>query len=569
MQVISSAAKFNNETEAVKEPLDIYILVDPSNSSVSEYSTKSDSLLGVLNDTKLTYPETVTHILILYETTTKQYLATRLDKFRDARSKGSTLKVGVYLNMENVDLLLSIKNQQLPRIDTVLLIKNPTSEEIDGNVTDYVANLTKTFMGTRNHTWNITEQAGRSTRLEIGLMTGWPDTSKSGNISYFKLVKFWKKMNQWASEKEVTVIFDRAFDFPNNRDLYKLTSGWWRVLESTSHSFPSDFVFEEKTSLISDNETFRTVKYTDNITLLNPDKNCEISESNVIWLNPLDFETEKETSKNETDQMNDFMSQVTLVAQKFTTVMVDLAEVKDDDLSLLTKSVVRYNREAKLEKGLKLFLKFRSASMGDLFSNQNRQIMRLVEEADLISSNTLEALLIDEPIKYLLINYDFFRTNKSISYGIVIPLESCTGSRNFNDSIRPYLAPPFKVGYIFLREYPLITDVNRIFHLLTTEVELCRNQILKAWSQQNNSAPQVGFWTGWQAGNEGQIVQMVNYFEKLNIWSQKFNFTVIYEEAFDHPSREKNKSFGWWQLNNAPENVSVKGYTFVEKKSCN
>lgn len=123
------------------------------------------------------------------------------------------------------------------------------SKDADKYVHESFICVTRKFRNTKS---NILRKIEWADAANAGLVTRFQDTSKSGNVSYYKLVNSWAAVNKRARRQDVMVILESAFDSHYFHDL--TTTSWWRVVESSSYRFPSDFIFQEKESLISTDE---------------------------------------------------------------------------------------------------------------------------------------------------------------------------------------------------------------------------------------------------------------------------------------------------------------------------
>ncbi|ODM88632.1 Macrophage colony-stimulating factor 1 receptor 1 [Orchesella cincta] len=85
--------------------------------------------------------------------------------------------------------------------------------------------------------------------VSVGLFTGWVNFNETQSITNDKnLVSYWKSISDWATKTNIPVVFDRAFDNPNRnlRAQDFIYTGWWRLIENSSYSDSSQYVFEEK-----------------------------------------------------------------------------------------------------------------------------------------------------------------------------------------------------------------------------------------------------------------------------------------------------------------------------------
>lgn len=570
--VILAAAKYNMELNKDLKYMQVFVQITPS--------IKLDmiSKLKALNDTVITanqnFPGTVTHILLHYDRETAVQSESLLKLFHSDSANYFLLNVGIALDTNFVDgFIEATKNPTFPKLDSIFLESKPTKEEIDDADNNYVSIITNIFDAAKN---KILQNIEWAETTKIGLSSGWPDTSESGSKSYHKLVQFWKAMSNWAALTSATVILDRAFDSPYYYwDLNRLTSGWWRLVENSSYEYTSDYIFEEKTSLISEDKNYWTIDPEKHATFLNPGRNCLFSANHsVVWMTPF----VSDNHKIQYDNASQLVPQVSLVSKKFRRIMVDLGEVKNCSLlSPLPESIALYNKNSESEEHeapIEVFLKFRPSFDLSIARQQMECIMKSANAANFKYPDTVKTILIQAPQNFHLSNYsDILGRFKEINYGVVLPLDNCNGPVNgtrFLKYLNEYLSTKLRMSYIFLLDYPFhsTTSVDKIFSQFTNAVESCRRKIEMITSR-DKLTPHVGFITGWPAEvDKSKIVPMVNYWEMVNRWSKKTNTTVIYKDAFDKLPRDEKDYYGWWMFDNFKSYWKVEDYKFFEKKKC-
>lgn len=542
------------------KPVDIYILIKEQ--GCVAYQKPAKLLSRTFTTANSTLPGSPLHVIFPTDLifSGSGWMSEFAEEFQNNASHHSTIKLGVYLEAHDVTAFLEqILIKSLYQIDSILLTSRPTENEVLKPVNDYVNKITKIFEEAKNKILATNSWVGKA---HLGIITGWPDISRSGSLSYYKLVQFWKLMNHWADDKKALVIFDRAIDksvSDSAAPLFERTCGWWRLVDSSAYNSPTDFKFEEKANLISDDVHLRTIKINENTVLLNPDKTCRFSDNNIVTWQSHSFYYGHgdETTKN----ISQLVTQVALVSKTFSKIMINLGSFDEDILPSVVQAVSEHNSrnpETPAEVVLGIFP-----------SPRHPLVLNAVSGVDLDFPDAIKIILFHmsyqaravDSVKRLVSN----KANKEIAYGVILPFDSCLESiesPTFRKSIIPYLSPSLQLKYIVfdpLRFDRLVDGATKLFTRVITVVEVCRRKIELIAARNNRTSPQVGFITGWYSRDkQSESAQMINYWELLDSWSRKTNITVIYRSAFG--ATQNHRSLAWWIL---AENKTE----FIERKT--
>lgn len=372
MDAIRAAAQYNTRLQKTEEPIEIYVIL-PYFLDIFIISLYANDIIKAVNNANLHFPGTVTHIireLPHYFHRNEIFLS----RITNQISYRSPIKFGV----KTKDMIVFQEQANrilLPPLDIIFFESYPSHIDVDKPVHDSFISVTETF---KNANFSVMENVTWAGTKKVGLMSSFPDTSESGYVSYYKLVQFWKAVNEWAGYKNVMVIMKSAFDLPYGYP--GLTLGWWRIEVNGSYRFPSDFVFQEKASLISTDESHWTTNPYKEAIFLNPDKNCKFSESNaLIWMPRTwyDRTSGRKLSVNG--------KQIATVVKKFRKISVD----SFNDTIAGSLAISNRNRQMN-ESPVKVLYFHHKGSIEDT--------LHKVSKINLIYPGTLNAIIITNPM---------------------------------------------------------------------------------------------------------------------------------------------------------------------------
>ncbi len=146
---------------------------------------------------------------------------------RDILTNSSTqYELGVNIDLSVCEGSRSTLNnyfqQMLPFLDYVYFDLVPKQEDVYVGVDIAVPNFIIRMK-------TCTQKMQRlMSNLTVGYRMSWPDTDTNGNQNISALVRFWEKMNFFASNSNVSLTLSEAFDVPYFKLPYK-TQGRWRL----------------------------------------------------------------------------------------------------------------------------------------------------------------------------------------------------------------------------------------------------------------------------------------------------------------------------------------------------
>lgn len=553
--------------------LQLWLSVD-----VPNLEERLEPVFTIIQETNQIFPGTVQVLILNLEKVTSSILVNKTTdsarKYNANDKNSSSWKVAVehHFNYQSSPEIVAGLFQQADIAVLNMLLDDQGF--VTTNVETEVDSLTLKFNNFKN-------QIGSKNNLSIPLIlrTSWPDTNNFGNASYFNLVQYWKKISKWAESTNSYVILDGAFDSPCKKEVSEQTTGWWRLVPGSSYRNSSDYIFEEKLTLIRDENNGTFTNPRTNLSLIHFKEDIKFSRKHVVpRLNP--FELKAADLRQYNYNSSSLSAYVKLVSGRFGKVMIGLvhkATIKK--YSLLSTAVAEWNQaQIKFNKtALEVLIVFAATTEPEGIQSF-RFAKRIAETANTIHPATVKTL-------FLMQNYLSAETVENIlsadnltignlEVGVILEINKCFGpvdGHNFKENVATLLHAPVGIRTIGFQHdidhRKIKLGVDRMKARVTTLFESCKSKIVKV-------APnvQVSFLTKWSSNDDNEIqnyAQLVNYWEEISLWALRANTMIFFQDAFDTIDVDGGSTFsyGWWKLTRKYSNPQVANFYFEEKKS--
>lgn len=541
-----------------------------------------EDVYSLASETNAIFPGTVSVVILDYRRLSHiddQHIA-EAKRIFGGSSNSSNYKIGVGLPINTART-----TQQTPALLTLNIVLLLTQADIAVFTMLPHDNFVQSVVNGSGVAYFLEVFQNAKARLGISIPAvfsiGWPDTNNHGFTSYFNLAAFWKGISEKLASLNTTVIFDGAFDRPNQEQTYFKTMGWWRLVPNSSYRNSSDYIFEEKLHLVTENDGDFNNFWT-NYSLSRPNEDVRFSHDLVI----VQFEAFQMTNHFQEGAYNasSLKKLIRLVSTKFRKLIMRTfpKDEVDTSASLLPLAVAEINRERSRDqlKPLELIIPLNLEGSVQPFINTRKY----VKEANSIFPNTVTTILLDSrtiekvfiPDMLDFMNEDYSSsTQTNAQLGLYQSISSCFGpvdGSNFDANVTSLLrsSPHLRVmGFIFeVGLYRMMLGLNRIMAQMTTSFESCKMKIKQV-------APQVSVifyvrsWSDRYSESVTNYAQLINFWEGMNEWAIRTNTTIVLDGAFDTLNHNEagKQHCGWWKLIWNASYQHVSEFEFEEKKA--
>lgn len=355
-----------------------------------------------------------------------------------------------------------------------------------------------------------------NTTLEYGMMVNWPDTLMDGTVNYSNQVEFWLESLTLKRAKNVSLIFDSAYDLPYKKNFSSATIGWWRLQENSSYVSTAQYNFTDKQTLAA-KASRKSLKN------LWSEMNKEIEFSKVfitvVLLIP------HQTLINFGKNSSNYLALFERTALTFSSVQV--AYFDDKEYSpIFWNALITYKKES-ANNAFRVVLSIEKSHFEDQFLLQT-----------ILKANTVEDIVLTdgsmEDIIYLKSKLTLYGVKSNLNLSVTMNIKHCFLLHNNKDksniTVSDYIR--FTGGVLFtnlvgFEDYTgNLFDVNRVLNQITTVFESCMKSLARA-----NLNVTVRFTTGYPdslMSIKNDWISLTTFWREINAWAARMRIKVTY-----------------------------------------